>query len=136
MQPLWRSPKRNKYGNTRSTCQLGHSHRSKLESAVCQILMLRGKAQELELVQIEDTLYLSDARIKYIADFKCLDLKTQEFFWVEAKGFESPRWPIIQKLWSFYGPGKLEIWKGTHLCPCLEKTISGKLSGGIDEEDT
>jgi hypothetical protein len=85
--------------------------------------MLRERAKELKLIQAEDTLYLTEARIEYIADFKCLDLKTNEFFWVEAKGFESPRWPIIQKLWRFYGPGPLEIWKGTHARPHLAERI-------------
>jgi hypothetical protein len=113
-------------GNTRTTCAAGHPHRSKLESSVCQIIQFREKAGELRLVQVEDHVYLSNARIGYIPDFKCQDTQTGEFFWVEAKGFENDRWPILKKLWKFYGPGTLEIWKGTHLRPYLDETIVPK----------
>lgn len=111
-----------KMGNERSTCALGHSHRSKLESAVCQILQLRQKAGELEIVQVEDHVYLTDARIGYVPDFKCR-YPSGEIFWVEAKGFENDRWPMKKKLWKFYGPGALEIWKGTWRKPTLVETV-------------
>ena len=123
----WRNRERgSKMGNTRAVCPLGHSHRSQLEIAVCQITDLQVKAGELELIRAEDTLYLSRAKIKYISDFKCRDLKTNEIFWREAKGFENDRWPIIKKLWSVYGPGRLEVWKGTHRRPFLQETIIPK----------
>jgi hypothetical protein len=113
-------------GNTRTLCEAGHRHRSKLESAVCQIIHLREKVGELRVIQAEDHLKLSAAGIVYIADFKCQDTRSGEFFWVEAKGFENDRWPILKKLWRFYGPGRLEIWKGTHNRPFLDETIVPK----------
>jgi hypothetical protein len=116
-------------GNQRMTCQMGHSHRSKLEGAVCQLIQLREKAGELELVQVEDHVYLTLARIGYVPDFKCKDLQTGEFFWVEAKGYENDRWPIKKKLWKFYGPGLLEIWRGTHLRPVLDEIVIPTLEG-------
>lgn len=112
-----------KIGNTPSRCSLGHSHRSKLESAVCAILQLRERGGELKLVQTEDHIYLTRARIGYIPDFKCIDLKTGLYFWVEAKGYPNDRWPMKKKLWKFYGPGRLEIWTGTHQRPQLSETI-------------
>jgi hypothetical protein len=112
-----------KHGNRRGKCSLGHSHRSQLEISVCALLLLRQKAGELELLKAEDHLLLSDARIKYIADFKCLDVRTGETFWVEAKGFANDRWPIVKKLWAAYGPGALEIWQGTAARPVLTETI-------------
>jgi hypothetical protein len=111
------------------TCALGHSHRSKLEGSVCQILQLRQKAGELKIVQVEDHVYLTRARIHYVPDFKCKDLASGEFFWVEAKGFANDRWPMKKKLWKFYGPGALEIWKGTHQRPMLDETIVPNLEG-------
>lgn len=112
-----------KMGNERSTCALGHSHRSKLESSVCQIIQLREKAGELTLLQVEDHVYLTAARIGYVPDFKCLDKSTGEFLWIEAKGFANDRWPMKKKLWKHYGPGPLEIWMGHHGNPKLVETI-------------
>lgn len=115
-----------KIGNIPTACKMGHSHASKLESSVCQILQLREKAGELELVQIQDHVYLTSARIGYVPDFKCRDPKTGEFFWVEAKGYPNDTWPLKKKLWKFYGPGVLEIWTGTHRNPQLTETICPK----------
>lgn len=112
-----------KIGNIPTLCALGHSHRSKLESSVCQVLQLRQKAGELILEQIEDHVYLTLARIGYIPDFRCRDTKTGAVFWVEAKGYPNDTWPIKKKLWRFYGPGPLEIWMGSHLNPTLSEVI-------------
>lgn len=110
-----------KYGNKTSTCTLGHSHRSKLEGAVCQIIQLRQRAGELVLEQVEDHVYLTLARILYIPDFRVRDEKGE--FWIEAKGYANDVWPIKKRLWKFYGPGRLEIWKGSHLRPYLDETV-------------
>lgn len=115
-----------KMGNTRMTCALGHSHRSKLEGAVCQMLQLREKAGELVIEQVEDHVYLTRARIGYVPDFRCRSVATGEVFWVEAKGYENDRWPMKKKLWKHYGPGMLEIWKGTHSRPVLSETVVPK----------
>lgn len=112
-----------KFGNHRSTCAMGHSHRSQLESSVCQILQLREKAGEIRIIQVEDHIYLTLARIGYIPDFKCQYTKNEEYFWVEAKGYANDRWPMKKKLWRFYGPGALEIWMGKAKGPKLVETI-------------
>lgn len=113
-----------RYGNqVNSKCSYGGTHRSLLEAAVCQIIWLREKAGEIQHVQHEVHLYLSDARIGYIVDFRCKDLKTGEDLYIEAKGFANDRWPILKKLYQFYGPGTLEIWKGSHRGPTLAETI-------------
>lgn len=113
----------NKYGAKRTETD-GYSFASKLEASVYQILKLREKAKEIEILQTQDHIYLTQARIGYIPDFKCIFLDTNIPFWVEAKGFETDKWPIIKKLWRYYGPGVLEIWKGTHINPILIETIS------------
>lgn len=118
----WRRSK-NKMGNVASACQQGHSHRSKLESAVCGLIHLRERAGELKLVQAECNVHLSRAKILYIADFKCVDLKTGEDIYIEAKGMVGPRWPTIKKLWKAYGLGRLEVWRGTHTRPYLDEVI-------------
>lgn len=119
-----------KYGNTFSTCKLGHSHRSKLESSVCAILQLREKAGEIRIDQAEDHICLCGpkehdcpGKIDYVADFRCTDLATGETFWVEAKGYANDRWPMKKRLYKHYGPGRLEIWRGTATRPFLDETI-------------
>lgn len=116
------------YNNQSSLCERGHSHRSKLESAVCQMIQLREKAGELELLQVESAVYLTEARYKYIPDFKCRDIATGKEIYIEAKGYPEKRWPTTKKLWKFYGPGYLEIWGGSHLRLVLDEVIKPKSS--------
>lgn len=111
-----------KYGNEKTELD-GYSFGSMLEASIYQMLKYRALAHELTIDQVQDHVHLSLARILYVPDFKCMSLTTHEPFWVEAKGFEAPRWPTIKKLWKFYGPGPLEIWKGDHRNPRLVETI-------------
>lgn len=111
--------KKNKYGAIKTK---GGFH-SKLEEAVYGQLYLRECQGGMRIVCKQKNIYLSEARVLYIADFECETTDTHEIFYVEAKGFEGPRWPTIKKLWKVYGPGKLEIWKGTHIRPVLVETI-------------
>lgn len=120
-------------GNTPTVCALGHSHPSKLESSVCQILQLREKAGEIKILQVQDHIYLTLARIGYIPDFKCQYVKSGEIFWVEAKGYPNEKWPMKKKLWKFYGPGALEIWMGSYLKPVLTETIIPTVSSPKDK---
>lgn len=104
----------------------GYSFQSQLEREVYFILKMRQRVGELEILQVQDHVYLSSAEIEYIADFKCRDLENSEIFWVEAKGFEKPEWRIKLRLWRVYGPGKLEVWKGDHTRPFLHETVVSK----------
>jgi len=101
----------------------GESFRSKLEFAVRNLLMMREKAGELEILQREATVYLHAAKFKYIPDFKCLDKATGKIFFVEAKGVETDVWRRNYRLWKFHGPGNLEIWKGNASNPKLVETV-------------
>lgn len=114
----------NKFGNTKVQYD-GFTFGSKLEASVYQYLKLREKAGELQIVQLQDHVHLMCPTL-YIPDFKCVDLKTGEFFWVEAKGFANDRWPAKKRGWKNSGPGRLEIWTGTHQRPTLSETITPK----------
>lgn len=118
----FRSGRKSKYGATRVEHD-NHSFASKLESSVYTMLKARENAGEIEILQVQDHVYLTDARISYVPDFKCLDKKTDKVFWVEAKGFSTPAFNIKKKLWRFYGPGILELWGGTHQRPVLIEII-------------
>lgn len=111
-----------KYNNKKVECD-GYSFASKLEASVYSILKNRENLGEIKIVQVQDHIYLSDARITYVPDFKCLDVKSGDNFWVEAKGFQGPRWPTIKKMWKVFGPGKLEIYRGNYKRPFLDKII-------------
>lgn len=109
----------------------GHNFASKLEAAVYQILKLREKAREIDIVNYQSHVYLTKARVHYIPDFRIFDYKINDFAWVEAKGFETPEWRIKKRLWGHYGPGQLEIYRGSEKRPFLDETIKIK-----ENEDT
>lgn len=113
--------RKNKFRNERCVLD-GHSFQSKLEASVYQLLKLRGAAKEIERIGVQTHIYLTDARILYIPDFQCVTANG-DVFYVEAKGFEGERWPTIKKLWKFYGPAPLEIWKGNFRNPKLIEII-------------
>ena len=106
-----------KFGNTRSG-----NFSSKLEAAVYDQLWPLEKAGEIK-IECQDHVYLTEARIHYIAHFKITYTGTGVVEWAEAKGFSNDRWPTIKKLWKFYGPGRLIIWQGTYRKPVLTEVI-------------
>lgn len=116
---------RSKYRNSRVQ-HAGYSFASQFECAVFNFLMLREKAGEIKEIQCQDHVYLTEARICYIADFKFIDLKTKAETWAEAKGFETDVWKIKKKLWEYYGPGKLEIYKGSAKKVFLKEVVNPK----------
>lgn len=109
-----------KMGNSRVTGRCGYIHRSQLEASVCAVL---SNNPNVEVLQHEDHIYLTRARIGYIADFKCKLKLSNDLFWVEAKGYQNDRWPMKKKLWKFYGPGPLHIYKGTYMKPYLDEVV-------------
>lgn len=101
----------------------GRNFSSKLEGAVYQLLKARELAGEIKDIEIQNHVYLTDARIHYIPDFKFTFVATDTPGWAEAKGFENERWPMKKRLWKAYGPGPLEIWKGSWQRPRLVETV-------------
>lgn len=101
----------------------GYNFASQLEAAVYEILKLREKCGEIKDIQHQDHIYLTEARICYIPDFKFFDCKYDEYAWAEAKGFETTDWKIKLKLWRYYGPGRLYIYKGSAKRPMLSDEI-------------
>lgn len=116
---------RHKYKAKRSE-RAGYSFASKLEASVFDHLMLLQKAGEIKDLKCQDTVYLTDARIIYKPDFRFVDVKTGETIWAEAKGVELGPWRQKLKLWRFYGPGPLHIYKGHHLRPTLVEVVIPK----------
>lgn len=113
-----------KYGAVKQELD-GHSFQSKLEAAVYSLLKLRLRGGEIISIQVQDTIPLSLAKIAYIADFKC-EKQDGSYIWVEAKGVDTPSWRLKRRLWKSYGPGPLEIWKGSHVKPFLFEVLQGR----------
>ena len=129
---MWSKMKGNKFGNkTSSLCTQGHSHASKLESSVCQILSLRVKAKEIETIESQvhvkvcgppehECLYKE--KVELVVDFKLIR-PDGSVFYAEAKGFETTDYRIKRRLWMHNKIGRLEIWMGSHLNPKLIETL-------------
>ena len=122
-----------KYQNTRMLCTLNHSHRSKLESALCEMLRLRELAGEIRELTAEVRVLICGPeghecdhkrKIESIVDFRAIDVKTGEYIFFEAKGFLAPTWPIKRRLWMHNRSERLEIYKGRHPYPKLDEVIN------------
>lgn len=100
----------NKYKNKRTQID-GYWFQSQLEAALYQYLKLLVSQGELSDLQCQATVNLTEANVKYVADFAAT--RRGENVWFEAKGVETASWRIKRRLWQVYGPGRLEIWKGS-----------------------
>lgn len=126
---MWKRKKGEKYGRKRIEAIPGHWFDSKLEAAVFSLLSLRQRGGEIaDLAHHGFTVYLTDAEIGFRPDFRFTVCATGETAYAEAKGFETRDYDIKKRLWKFYGPGRLEIWKGTAKNPRLVETIIPKVA--------
>lgn len=112
---------RNKYNRTKVTWK-GRSFDSKLEAAVAVILQDMENKGDISDLQYQAEVKLTRAGITYKPDFRFMRDGVQWF--AEAKGFDSPTWPIKKRLWKHYGPAPLEIWKGTYQRPVLKEVVN------------
>lgn len=104
---------KNRYNNV-PTEKNGQSFASKAEAALFEYLCLLEKAGEITDIRSQQHVYLTDARILYIADFSAIKVSTGDRIWMEQKGFETAVWRIKRRLWQWYGPGPLQIFKGDY----------------------
>lgn len=120
-----------KYGSERSLCAEGHSHRSKLESAVCAQYSLRKKAGEILSIGVEKHMRVCGPlghdcshaiKVELIVDFELTRIDGS-IFYGEAKGMETTDYRIKRRLWMHHSVGKLEIWKGNWQRPVLDEVI-------------
>lgn len=103
---------RGKYG-AKKVESYGMSFASKGERSTYEYLKYLELAGEIKVIQAQDHVYLSAARILYIPDFKIFDVKLNKEVWIEFKGVETPVWRIKRRLWIHYGPGLLRVYKKT-----------------------
>jgi len=111
----WLKPllgRRNKYSAKRTEID-GHVFASKAEGACYSMLKLQELAEEIKILSLQDKVYLTHAKILYKPDFKIMDLTLNKIVWIEFKGKETASWGIKRRLWKFYGPGPLRIFKAS-----------------------
>ncbi len=111
-----------KYKN-KKTEHAGQTFDSRGEANMYDFLLLAEKAGELRDIRRQHTVYLTEARIGYRADFRVFDIKLEQYVWVEFKGFDTPEWMLKKKLWGVYGPGPLRIFKAGKPYPSLVTTV-------------
>jgi len=123
-------PKRKqKYGSVRIKHHAGYSFASKLEGDLFDFLEILKKGGNIKDIVVQNSVYLTAARIQYIADFKAFDIELNEYSWWEAKGFETDVWRIKRRLWKHYGPGLLHVYKRQGRGLYLAETIVPKING-------
>lgn len=113
--------RRQKYGSQKVERD-GYSFASKLEASVYSLLKLREEAGEFTQIRCQVSVYLSDARILFKPDFECITAGGGSVY-VEAKGLETAVYRIKRRLWMAYGPGPLEVYKGSHQRPKLAEVL-------------
>jgi hypothetical protein len=100
---------------------------SKGEAAVFQILKLREKSGEITGIRHPARVHLT-CGIYWNVDFNFISVKSGHTIWAEYKGFEDRRYRMCKKLWEGgFGPGTLEIWKGSWMRPMLVEVVKPKL---------
>jgi len=128
-----RKGRKNKLGAKKVTID-GHKFPSKLEAAVYVMLKRKFNDGLLLGIELQDKVYLTDAKILFKPDFKVTALDGS-VHWVEAKGLEMPVYAIKKRLWKHYGPGDLHIYKGSYVNPKLVETVSSLLHSDQNRND-
>ena len=111
-----------KYGAKKTTID-GISFPSKGEAETYSVLLLLQKGEVISGLNLQETVYLTKAKISYKTDFSFTALKAVEKVWVEFKGVETDRWRLIKKLWKHYGPGRLQVYKANNRGVYLHEEI-------------
>lgn len=100
-----------KYHSIRTTFS-GYSFASKMEAARFAELELLRRAGEIKEIICQPQVTLTDAEIIYKPDFLVIDIDGSQHY-EEIKGFETPEWRIKRRLWKYYGPAPLRVFKGS-----------------------
>jgi hypothetical protein len=118
--------KGNKYGAKETICSAGHPHPSGLEAAVCELLILREKAGDIRNLKYQETLHLAYG-VKWKVDWSFEQGPNWIPSFAEAKGKDTADFRLKLRMFKEgCGKGPLELWRGTHRRPYLEKMIHPK----------
>ena len=90
----------------------GYSFASTLERQLFDLLKLKELAGTVSDIKVQQTVNLTAAKIRYIADFSVIDNELKETVLWEAKGFQTPEWRLKKRLYEHYGIHRLRIFYG------------------------
>lgn len=114
-----------KFKNRRATLH-GQNFASQFEAQVFALLQLLEKQGEISKLTCQPKVYLTRAKILYKPDFSAIDAKTGKTIFIEAKGMETPTYKIKKRLWRYYGPGVLHVYKRRKGYPTCVETVEGE----------
>lgn len=106
----WAFQRKNKYSAKKTEID-GIVFASKGESFCYLYLRQLERSGTIKILDLQDKVYLTHAKILYKPDFKIMDLTIDKIVWIEFKGKETASWAIKKRLWKYYGPGPLRIYK-------------------------
>ncbi len=110
--------KRHKFGAKRTSVD-GETFPSRLEANLYTHLKIQQVGGYITDLKRHGTVMLSDAKVSYKPDFQAFHVEHSEQVYYEAKGMETDRWRLVKKLWKYYGPGRLFVykanWKGVYV---------------------
>lgn len=124
-KPKPRQKKPHKFKAERSVCSAGHPHPSKLEAAVCDLLLLRQRAGDIRNLKWQATVDLAFG-VKWKIDWAFEQAPDWKLTYAEAKGAETRDYKLKLRMWEGGGGPRcrLEIWKGSHRRPMLFRVIT------------
>lgn len=92
------------------------------------MLQLKEKAGTICQIKKQVAVELTEAKLRYKIDFSFIEMTMpgnwqDNIAYAEAKGCSTDRWLIAEKLWPYYGPSRLYIYKGDWRDPRLVEII-------------
>ena len=126
-EEIQKQKKEPKYAN-KKTVHAGMSFASKGEADCYDYLVNLNKAGEIGEIACQVHVYLTDAAIDLIVDFAAEEFNTSQLVYHEYKGYETDVWRIKRRLWKYYGPGRLYVYKKNSRGIYLHETITPKRS--------
>lgn len=103
-----------------------------MEAARFAELKLLERAGQVKEIHCQPQVELTRAKIIYKPDF-LVTIADGSTHYEEVKGFETPEWRIKRRLWLWYGPGKLIVFKGSASRLFEHETLIPKIKGDENE---
>ena len=121
----WHRKLSSKFGNKRTELA-GRSFMSKGEADCYLYLKALQDAGEISDLQCQVTVRLTAAQLRWVLDFKYLDMNDGREYYADFKGFETSRWRELKKLWVHYGDATLRVYKGSGMRMRVAEEITPK----------
>ncbi len=125
LEKLLAKPRKKKYRNKVVRTPNGERYDSKAEFQLFRWFELMEKQKMYSDIRRQVQIKLTDAKILYIVDFLVFSHEKGCDVYAEMKGFETSDWRIKKRLWAYYGPGPLHIYKpGSDGWPVLSEELN------------